>query len=70
MNEPLEEIQLKNLPIGQPAKDALALVGIFTLEDIVKHTEKELLSLHGVGPKTIRIIKDHLAKQHMTLSKR
>ena len=70
MNEPLEEIQLKNLPIGQPAKDAFALVGIFTLEDIIKHTEKELLSLHGVGPKAIRIINEHLPKQCMTLPKR
>ncbi|HBS92070.1 MAG TPA: hypothetical protein DEA51_06325 [Erysipelotrichaceae bacterium] len=70
MKKPLSEIQLKDLPMGQPAKDALALVGIFTLEDIVKHNEEELLGLHGVGPKAIRIIKDHLANQHMTLPKR
>ena len=56
--------------MGQPAKDAFALVGIFTLEDIVKHNEKELLGLHGVGPKAIRIINEHLQKQCMTLPKR
>lgn len=70
MKKPLSEIQLKDLPMGQPAKDAFALVGIFTLEDIVKHNEEELLGLHGVGPKAIRIINEHLHKQCMTLPKR
>ena len=70
MKKPLSDIQLKDLPMGQPAKDAFALVGIFTLEDIIKHTEKELLGLHGVGPKAIRIINEHLQKQCMTLPKR
>ncbi len=67
MKESPAEIQLKDLPIGQPAKDAFAHVGIYTLKDIVKYNEKELLGLHGVGPKAIRIIKEYLVLHQMTL---
>lgn len=48
-------------PIGRPAADALALRGITTLDQVAEHTEKELLSLHGVGPKAIRILREALA---------
>lgn len=67
MDTPLKDILLKDLPIGQPAKDAFALVNLWTLEDITKHTEKQLLSLHGVGPKAIRIIREHLAHYQVNL---
>lgn len=42
--------------IGGPATDALALVGIRTLDDVRDHGLQGLDKLHGVGPKAIRIL--------------
>ncbi|TFE01610.1 hypothetical protein [Jeotgalibacillus salarius] len=49
-----------NLPsnLSRPAQRAFATEGIRTMTDIRKYTEKELLALHGVGPKTIRQLKE------------
>jgi hypothetical protein len=47
--------------IGRPATDALALQGITTLAQVAEHTATDLLSLHGVGPKAIRILGEALA---------
>jgi predicted flap endonuclease-1-like 5' DNA nuclease len=49
--------------IGGPARDALALAGVTRLEQLPAFTEKELLALHGVGPKAIRILREALAAQ-------
>jgi DNA-directed RNA polymerase alpha subunit len=49
--------------IGRPARDALALEGYTELEQLPAVTEKELLALHGVGPKAIRILREHLAEK-------
>lgn len=43
--------------IGRPATNALRAAGIETLEQLAEHTEKEILALHGVGPKAIRLLK-------------
>lgn len=50
--------QVGDLPpgIGRPATQALAQAGWTTLEEIANHTEAELLALHGVGPKAVRIL--------------
>ncbi len=47
--------------IGRPAAGALGLAGITTLEEVAAHTEAELLALHGVGPKAVRILRDAMA---------
>lgn len=50
---------VSNIPnIGAPAGRALAGVGVRKLEDLVKFSEKELLELHGFGPKALRILKE------------
>lgn len=46
--------------IGAPASRALSNIGIKTLSDLHKYTEKELLSLHGFGPKALRLINEAL----------
>lgn len=46
--------------IGKVAARELALQGVTTLEDLASHTEAELLAIHGVGPKTVRILGDAL----------
>ncbi len=46
--------------IGKPATRALLLAGISTLTTVAGHSEAELLALHGVGPRAIRILRDAL----------
>jgi len=43
--------------IGQPAYRALAAAGLMNLEMIAQVRESDLLELHGVGPKAIRILR-------------
>ncbi|WP_274910617.1 helix-hairpin-helix domain-containing protein [Streptomyces sp. WZ-12] len=47
--------------IGGPATRALASAGISTLAQIAELTDAELLALHGVGPKAVRILREALA---------
>ena len=46
-----------------PARRALAEVGITQLRQLTRFSEKELLKLHGVGPKAIRLLREALATQ-------
>lgn len=50
---------------GEPAKRAFALAGIKTIDDFKNWTEGDLLKLHGVGPKVIRILKEQGVKFKM-----
>ena len=43
--------------IGQPARRAFNAAGIENLRDFARFTEEDLLTLHGVGPKAMRIIR-------------
>ncbi|MGE0398628.1 MAG: hypothetical protein AB7T06_18120, partial [Kofleriaceae bacterium] len=45
--------------IGAPALRALASIGVTRASQLAKHTEAELLALHGVGPRAIRILAEH-----------
>lgn len=47
--------------IGSPARRALAGVDIHDLAGVSKLSEKELLALHGVGPKAAKILRPALA---------
>jgi hypothetical protein len=47
--------------IGNPARRALAGVDIHDLAGVSKLSEKELLALHGVGPKAAKILRPALA---------
>lgn len=46
--------------LGRTAPRALQEAGIDSLAKVSRHTEKELLALHGVGPKAIRILTEAL----------
>jgi predicted Fe-Mo cluster-binding NifX family protein len=46
--------------IGAPALRALNNEGITKLSDLAKYTEKELLALHGFGPKALEILREAL----------
>ncbi|GGE66884.1 hypothetical protein [Nesterenkonia cremea] len=49
--------------IGRPATGGLLEAEIEALQKVSGHSEKELLALHGVGPKAIRILRDALDEQ-------
>ncbi len=49
--------------IGKTAARELSLSGITTLEQVAAHSRRELLAIHGVGPKAIAILGDALAAE-------
>ena len=54
--------ELKTLKIGEPAQSALRHAGILSVQQLSEITKSELLALHGVGPKAVRILEDVLNK--------
>ncbi len=59
MNEPVHDFPKE---IGSPATRALLNAGITTLDQASDLTDEELLALHGVGLKAIRILREHIKK--------
>jgi hypothetical protein len=47
--------------IGKTAARQLSLNGITSLQRVADHSTKELLAIHGVGPRAIAILGDALA---------
>ena len=46
--------------IGKTAARELSLNGITGLQQVAAHSKKELLAIHGVGPKAIAILGEAL----------
>lgn len=44
--------------IGRPAASALAAIGVTKTTQLSDFTEKELLAIHGIGPKAIRLLRE------------
>ena len=44
--------------IGAPATRVLASIGVTTMSQLLGHTERELLELHGFGPRAIRLLRE------------
>ncbi|SFA76699.1 hypothetical protein SAMN05216266_101307 [Amycolatopsis marina] len=51
--------------IGRPATRALTTAGYTRLEQLTEAREADLLALHGVGPKAIRILREELAAKDL-----
>lgn len=47
--------------IGKTAARELSRRGIASLEQVARHSRKELLAIHGVGPKAIGILGEAMA---------
>jgi DNA-directed RNA polymerase alpha subunit len=47
---------IRDIKLSEPSQRALAEAGIVTLEDLTHWSSRDVLALHGVGPKTIRIV--------------
>ncbi|GAA4883753.1 DNA-binding protein [Actinomycetospora straminea] len=65
MDEDVDE----DLPrsIGRPATSALRHVGYTRLEQLDGVPARDLLALHGVGPKAVRLLGEALAARGMRL---
>ncbi len=46
--------------ISEPARRAIEQLHCTKLEDLLRYSDKELLALHGLGPKTIRLLNEFL----------
>ncbi|MFC9131552.1 MmcQ/YjbR family DNA-binding protein [Streptomyces sp. NPDC057099] len=53
--------------IGRPATQALLGAGVTTLEQVARHSRAELLALHGVGPKAVRVLSEALEQRGLAL---
>ncbi len=47
--------------VGAPALRALAAAGIARLDQVAAVSDADLLALHGVGPKAVRVLRAALA---------
>lgn len=54
--------------MGRPANAALVAEGFTTLEQIARLSERELLAIHGVGPKAVAILREELAARGLPLA--
>jgi DNA-directed RNA polymerase alpha subunit len=63
-------VPVSELPkLGKPANSALHNAGFYKLEQFTKVTEAEILKLHGVGPKAVRILKEVLKEKGLSFAK-
>lgn len=53
--------------IGRPATNALHAAGYYRLEQLDGLSAAELLKIHGVGPKAVRVLGDELAARGRSL---
>lgn len=53
--------------IGKTAARELQSAGLDTLHKVAGRSEKELLAIHGVGPKAVRILRETLAERDIAL---
>lgn len=54
--------------IGAPATRALQGAGYTALTQLTRATEAELMALHGLGPKALRILKAALQERGLSLA--
>lgn len=62
INQPPAQTDLPT-SIGRPATAALTQAGVTSLAQVADHSQAELLALHGVGPKAIRILAETLGER-------
>ncbi|MDQ3693415.1 MAG: DNA-binding protein [Chloroflexota bacterium] len=66
------ERRAAELPAGlsKPARQALEHAGYTRLEQLAQITERELLQLHGMGPKSIPLLRQALAAKGLSFAER
>jgi hypothetical protein len=70
MNAHKTHPQEGDLPVklSQPARRALAGVGIQRLEHLTKHSEAEIKQLHGIGPNALTQLRNALATRGLSFA--
>jgi DNA-directed RNA polymerase alpha subunit len=53
--------------VSRPAQRALEAAGYARLEELAHVSEKDLLALHGFGPKGIRMLNAELARRGLAI---
>ncbi len=53
--------------LSRPARNALEHAGINDFDKLSSLSKKELLSIHGIGPKTLPVVNESLAQMGMKL---
>ena len=53
--------------LSKPAKNGLLHEGIDDFDKLSELTEKEILSIHGIGPKSLPVVRECLAQTGMKL---
>lgn len=56
--------------LAKPAQRALTSVGIGSQQELAKYSENQIALLHGIGPNALRQIKQALAKNGLSFSKK
>lgn len=56
--------------LSQPAQRALANAGIETLEQLAQLTETAFKQLHGIGPKTLKQLRDPMVSRNLSFAKK
>ena len=58
-----------NLPkLSEPARRALASVGVTQLEHLTNHTESEIKKLHGMGPSGMKQLHQMLEQHDLSFA--
>lgn len=61
--------QVGDLPrVGRPATAALLSIGVTSLDQVAAMSQRELLALHGVGPRAVTLLREALAEQGRDLA--
>ncbi|OXL84168.1 hypothetical protein BCV73_14485 [Paenibacillus sp. SSG-1] len=55
--------------LASPARNALQHHGITSLEELSKYTEKEILKIHGMGPKSLPILRSALEENGLSFKR-
>lgn len=57
------------LQLSKPAHRAIKDAGITSLSQLSEFTEKEFASLHGIGPNTVKQVKEALKIRELAFAK-
>jgi hypothetical protein len=62
-------VQVGDLPpVGRPANTALLQAGITSLAEVASLGRRELLAMHGIGPKAVRILEAAAAERGLAFT--
>lgn len=56
--------------ISKPANRELHNAGFYRLEQFTQITESDILKIHGVGPKAVRILNEALKEKGLSFAKK